>query len=237
GGLEVASNRLLQLINKGITVEQVAKVNSYFTEAGIMVHAYLMYGFPTQTAQETIDSMEMVRQLFKTGVLQSAFWHLFTMTAHSPVGLEPDKYKVKKVTEVIGTFANNDIEHIDPVGDHERFSDGLKKSLFNYMHGIGIEEPLFKWFEFKVPKTTIDPNFIQQALDEEVIANDKPETKYVWLGKVANVEYFTQSKKGNSREMAAIDFISSFSNIKIQLPKPQKPMYQKILNCFGIINP
>ncbi|MBI3718779.1 MAG: radical SAM protein [Sphingobacteriales bacterium] len=236
GGLEVASNRLLQLINKGITVEQVAKVNSYFTEAGIMVHAYLMYGFPTQTAQETIDSMEMVRQLFKTGVLQSAFWHLFTMTAHSPVGLEPDKYKVKKVTEVIGTFANNDIEHIDPVGDHERFSDGLKKSLFNYMHGIGIEEPLFKWFEFKVPKTTIDPNFIQQALDEEVIANDKPETKYVWLGKVANVEYFTQSKKGNSREMAAIDFISSFSNIKIQLPKPQADWLLQILPLLTVNN-
>lgn len=84
------------MINKGITVAQVARVNRNFTDAGIMVHAYLMYGFPTQTEQETIDSLEMVRQLFKTGVLQSAFWHLFTMTAHSPVGLEPDKYMVRK---------------------------------------------------------------------------------------------------------------------------------------------
>lgn len=235
GGLEVASNRLLQLINKGITVEQVAKVNRYFTEAGIMVHAYLMYGFPTQTAQETIDSLEMVRQLFKTGVLQSAFWHLFTMTAHSPVGLEPDKYKVKKVTEVTGTFANNDIEHIDPVGDHERFSDGLKKSLFNYMHGIGLDEPLSKWFEFKVPKTSIDPNFIQQALEEEGITIYKPETKYVWLGKVAKVEYFTQSKKGNSREMAAIDFISSFSNLKIQLPKAQADWLLQLFPMLTVI--
>jgi hypothetical protein len=96
GGLEVASDRLLQLIDKGITVAQVAVVNKNFTEAGIMVHAYLMYGFPTQTMQETIDSLEMVRQLFKTGVLQSAFWHQFAMTAHSPVGLDPSKFKVKK---------------------------------------------------------------------------------------------------------------------------------------------
>ncbi|RTL59182.1 MAG: radical SAM protein [Sphingobacteriales bacterium] len=235
GGLEVASNRLLQLINKGITVEQVAVVTRYFTEAGIMVHAYLMYGFPTQTAQETIDSLEMVRQLFKTGVLQSAFWHLFTMTAHSPVGLEPAKYKVQKVSEAVGSFANNDIEHIDPVGDHERFSDGLKKSLFNYMHGIGLEEPLHKWFEFKVPKTGVDPNFIQQALDEEQIVNNKPETKYVWLGKVANVEFFTQSKKGNSREMAAIDFISSFNNLKIQLPKAQADWLLQILPLFTLV--
>ncbi|MBC7868075.1 MAG: radical SAM protein, partial [Gloeobacteraceae cyanobacterium ES-bin-316] len=102
GGLEVASDRLLQLIEKGITVSQVARVNKHFTEAGIMVHAYLMYGFPTQTAQETIDSLEMVRQLFKAGILQSAFWHQFAMTAHSPVGLNPEKYKVVKETEAIG---------------------------------------------------------------------------------------------------------------------------------------
>ena len=105
GGLEVASDRLLELIQKGITVSQVARVNRHFTEAGIMVHAYLMYGFPTQTAQETIDSLEMVRQLFEAGILQSAFWHQFTMTAHSPVGLEPEKFRVrKKTTEALAVL-------------------------------------------------------------------------------------------------------------------------------------
>jgi radical SAM superfamily enzyme YgiQ (UPF0313 family) len=111
GGLEVASDRLLKLIDKGITVEQVAKVNRNFTEAGIMVHAYLMYGFPTQTAQETIDSLEMVRQMFRLGIMQSAFWHQFTMTAHSPVGMNPEKYSVSKQTGN-GSFANNDIIHM-----------------------------------------------------------------------------------------------------------------------------
>jgi radical SAM superfamily enzyme YgiQ (UPF0313 family) len=91
GGLEVASDRLLQLIDKGVTVEQVAKVTRNFTEAGVMVHAYLMYGYPTQTIQETVDSLEMVRQLFEAGVLQSGFWHQFAMTAHSPVGMYPEK--------------------------------------------------------------------------------------------------------------------------------------------------
>ena len=95
GGLEVASDRLLLLIQKGITVAQVARVNRHFTEAGIMVHAYLMYGFPTQTAQETIDSLEMVRQMFEAGVLQSAFWHQFAMTAHSPVGKYPERNNLK----------------------------------------------------------------------------------------------------------------------------------------------
>src|SRR6188474_1321025 len=163
GGLEVASDRLLGLIQKGITVAQVARVNKHFTEAGIMVHAYLMYGFPTQTAQETIDSLEMVRQLFEAGVLQSAFWHLFTMTAHSPVGLEPQKYKVKKRTQAVGNFANNDIEHVDPTGaKHEQFGFGLNKALINFMHGACLDYPLHRWFDFKTPKTSIAPDFIRK---------------------------------------------------------------------------
>jgi hypothetical protein len=48
------------------------------------------------------------------------------MTAHSPVGIHPEKFGVKK-TEAIGTFNNNDIDYIDSTGiDHNKFSFGLK---------------------------------------------------------------------------------------------------------------
>jgi hypothetical protein len=198
GGLEVASDRLLELIQKGVTVEQVAKVAAHFTEAGIMVHAYLMYGFPTQTAQETIDALEVVRQLFMLGVVQSGFWHQFAMTAHSPVGMNPENFKVKKVTEAIGAFANNDIEHIDPAGDHDRFSAGLRKSLFNYMHGICFDFPLQEWFEFKVPRTRIAPDYIETALDNQQEKEIKASTKVVWLGGDVALRVQQRSKKGRS---------------------------------------
>jgi hypothetical protein len=84
-----------------VTVEQVARVTRNFTEAGVMVHCYLMYGYPTQTVQETVDSLEMVRQLFEAGVLQSGFWHQFAMTAHSPVGIHPEKFGVKKKPKLL----------------------------------------------------------------------------------------------------------------------------------------
>jgi hypothetical protein len=197
GGLEVASDRLLALIEKGITVAQVAKVTQHFTEAGIMVHAYLMYGFPTQTVQETIDSLEMVRQLFAAGVLQSAFWHLFTMTVHSPVGMNPQKYKVKILTPTVGDFANNDLEHEDPTGaDHEQFSYGLKKSLHNYMQGACLDWPLQKWFNFKVPPTTVAPNYIAEVLSELQYQPAKSNTKVVWLGATPQINIVTKTKKG-----------------------------------------
>lgn len=168
GGLEVASNRLLELINKGVSVEQVSMVTSNFTKAGIMVHAYLMYGFPSQTEQETIDSLEMVRQMFELGIVQSGFWHQFALTAHSDVGLNPNKYGITPDNTLIKTlqkteklFANNDIEFTDNTGiTHSKFSSGLKQSLFNFMHGVGFENSLQNWFDFEIPEPNVAKDYI-----------------------------------------------------------------------------
>lgn len=165
GGLEVASDRLLKLIDKGITVPQVAQVCDNFTQADIMVHSYLMYGYPSQTVQETIDSLEMVRQLFDLGIIQSGFWHQFALTAHSPIGLNPEKYGITPHLSKI-TFANNDIQFTDSTGiDHPRFSEGLKASLYNYMHDNGFDIPLQEWFNFEIPETTIKESFIEECLN------------------------------------------------------------------------
>jgi hypothetical protein len=206
GGLEVASDRLLELIKKGVTVEQVAQVTRNFTESGIMVHAYLMYGFPTQTIQETVDSLEMVRQLFELGVLQSGFWHQFAMTAHSPVGMFPEEFGViPEQNEIM--FANNDINFKDKTGiNHDKFSFGLKKSLFNYMHGICFDYDLQDWFDFKIPKTKIPSDFIYNCLEKEQNFSVKPNAKIVWIGGTPQTEIFTKSKKGNSWEMMKLTF-------------------------------
>lgn len=184
GGLEVASNRLLKLIQKGVTVEQVAQVTRNFTKVGIMVHAYLMYAYPTQTVQETVDSLEMVRQLFEQGTIQSGFWHQFALTAHSPVGLAPADYGIVPVPETI-SFAHNDIQFTDSTGiDHNLFSEGLKKSLFNFMHGVGFDFSLQEWFDHEIPETTVLPDFITNCLvgSHHHVPLPKPSAKIVWLG-------------------------------------------------------
>ncbi len=172
GGLEVASNRLLKLMDKGVTVEQVARVTKSFSDSGIMVHAYLMYGFPTETIQETIDSLERVRQLFYHGCIQSGFWHKFTATAHSPIGQDPKSYNIKIINQPKKvTFAENGLEHSDPTRiDHDALGIGLKKALYNYMHGIGLDEDVRHWFNdsrLSIPKTKVPKNLIEQALTDE----------------------------------------------------------------------
>ncbi|RYJ41774.1 B12-binding domain-containing radical SAM protein [Flavobacterium beibuense] len=235
GGLEVASDRLLELIQKGVTVAQVARVTRNFTEAGIMVHAYLMYGFPTQTAQETVDSLEMVRQMFELGILQSGFWHQFAMTAHSPVGMYPEKFGVLKETEAIGAFANNDIVHIDKTGtNHDKFSYGLKKSLFNYMHGICFDYPLQDWFEFKVPRTKVQHDYIYNVLHEDDSFTVKPTAKVVWIGGKPAVSYFTKNKKGRTFELAAFTFHDKKESYTIQVNKEQGEWLVALLHQIAV---
>ncbi len=172
GGLEVASDRLLNLMKKGVSVEQVARVTKGFADAGILVHAYLMYGFPTQTLQDTVDALEYVRQLFENGCIQSGFFHRFSCTVHSPVGLDPAAYGIELMPLPETTFARNDIGFTDPTPmppgvDHDVLGQGLRKAIYNYMHGLCVDDDVRRWFEHlpcPVPRPTVKRGKIAKAL-------------------------------------------------------------------------
>ena len=166
GGLEVASDRLLKKMKKGVDIGQVARVTNAFTQNGIMVHAYLMYGFPTQTEQETIDSLEVVRQLFEHNCIQSAFWHQFTTTVHSPIGVNPDDFDITITGPAFEGFAQNDLWHEDPKGaEHANYKKGLNLALHNYLNGIGLDMELQDWFEFEIPETSHSYQLIENYLN------------------------------------------------------------------------
>lgn len=236
GGLEVASDRLLSKMQKGVTVGQVARVTDGFTQAGIMVHAYLMYGFPTQTTQETIDSLEMVRQLFENGVLQSGFWHRFAMTSHSPVGLAPEAFDVQRIGPDFGGFADNDLYHDDPTGaNHDLFSEGLRKSLFNYMHGVGFELPLAKWFDSKVPPTTIPPNYIQRQIAhrEDTIRKN---AFVIWLGNLPSLDYFEVKQGKKTVQMSELHFYHKKNDFVLALPASIGEFWTDIFLKIAVAN-
>ncbi len=181
GGLEVASDRLLQLMDKGVSVASAARVAQAFQRAGVRVHAYLMYGFPTQTDQETADAMETVRQLFAAGLLDSAFWHRFVLTRHSRIFSEPERYGVSyRVPE--GVFAANDIPHEDPNGgDHDAWDEPLVQALEAWMRGEATVRPAATWIPEGLPGPAVDPTLVQAALPDPS-PPVKPHARLIWLG-------------------------------------------------------
>jgi len=199
GGLEAASDRILKLMNKGVTVGQVAQACRNFSDAGIMVHAYLMHGFPTQTAQETVDALEIVRQFFREGLIQSAFWHQFTATVHSDVGRHPERYGCSIAGRPAGAFARNDLVHEDPTGcDHQAYAQGLKKAVYNFMHGLGTDLPVRSWFDFKVPAVSIRRDCVPQAISEKPAPDGKLMSSHlVWIEDLPHPVQAHPAKKGN----------------------------------------
>ena len=158
GGLEVASDRLLRLMDKGVTIQQTVDACRHLHNAGIMVHTYLMYGFPSETLQESIDALETVRRMFDEGIVQSAFWHRYAMTCHSPSGLHPELFGARRTNNVLNPFCNNEVDWMPANGGSRQFNydidavgSALRLATYNYMYGLGLDQDVRRWF----PKKTL----------------------------------------------------------------------------------
>ena len=149
-GLECADDRLLALMRKGITLERARAACEAFASAGILVHAYLMYGYPSQTRAETLGALDFLRRLFADGLVQSAFWHRFALTVHSPLAADPPPglRPVVPPPPRTGRFALNEIPY-EARGAARAATDlgpGLALATYNYMLGRGLDLPVSFWF-------------------------------------------------------------------------------------------
>ncbi|MEG2646666.1 MAG: B12-binding domain-containing radical SAM protein [Mucinivorans sp.] len=150
GGLEVASPEVLTKINKGVTIQGARRAMENLTSNSIMVHAYLMYGFPGETFAQTVASLDTVRDMFSQGLIQSAFWHRFTLTIHSPIGCDATNYGARITGSTTNPFANNGVDFQDDhTYDLDLVGDALSRATYNYMHAIGFDKPAKKWFNTK----------------------------------------------------------------------------------------
>ncbi len=238
GGLEAASDRLLKLMNKGVTVEQAALACSHFVRAGIMVHAYLMYGFPTQTDQETIDSLEVVRQFFHHGLVQSAFWHEFTATVHSDVGRHPEKYSCTIRSRPVGGFAKNDLVHEDPIGCAPRdYAQGLNKAICNYMQGIGTDFPIKGWFDFPVRRVSTKKDRVEQATRKKQVSDEKRMgSRIVWHENPPMYVAGEPAKKGGQARKDRFVFYMKNGSVELVVDSETGAWLNSVFGRFGVQN-
>ena len=167
GALETASARTLALMDKGIALDTAARAADALADAGILVHAYLMYAFPTQTRQEAVDALEYVRQLFEAGAIHSAYWHRFALTAHSPIARHPERFGIRLAPCAPARFARNEIPYEDPVPvDWGAVGAGLRAAVYNYMLGIGLREDVRMRFGMPVKKPALRRDAVRTMLEK-----------------------------------------------------------------------
>ncbi|WP_147635046.1 B12-binding domain-containing radical SAM protein [Treponema pectinovorum] len=192
-GLESATGNGLTAIHKGTDLQTIVEACCAFKEAGVLVHAYMIYGYWFETPQDLINSMETLRQFYANGLLDSSYWHKFVLTRHSRVydewkkGEHPELKVIEEKS--IPIFAKNAL-HFEGEKKSQKYGAGLNYSLNEWMHFTDIEKPVSYWFDFPVPKPTVSSDFIKKLISkyEEkrdfIFRKELPldRKKIIWLG-------------------------------------------------------
>ena len=190
-GLESATGNGLNAIHKGTDLESIVGACCAFKEAGILVHAYMIYGYWWEKPEDLINSMETLRQFYANGLLDSCFWHKFVLTRHSRVYNEWKEGKIPDLKPIdpqekqnAPLFAKNGL-HFEGEKKSEKYGAALDFSLNQWMHGEGLEKPVQKWFDFSVPHPTVPKNFIENLIAKYEAKRDQ-EFKEIPVSKHGN---------------------------------------------------
>ena len=174
GGIEMACGEGLSNINKGIDIKTLVFSLAAFKEAGILTHAYMIYGYYNETPQMLIDSAETLRQLFKAGLLDSSFFHKFTLTKHSTLFAEWEAGKHPDLHPIFPKNNFTDYElHFKGEEKSEKYGAPLSLAVNAWMHKKSLDKPVEKWFNFPMPKPTVKKDFVEKALEEYEITKNQ----------------------------------------------------------------
>jgi radical SAM superfamily enzyme YgiQ (UPF0313 family) len=180
GGIEIATERGLAMMDKGFDLASLVRTLVAMRRAGLLVHAYLIYGFPGQPVADIIDSAEFCRQLFASDLIDSAFWHRFVLTRHSRMYREwrEGKRPPLKPLDREWSFANNDLS-FEGEKAFERFDAPLSAALAAWMEGADLEKPASAWFGKATPKASIAEDCVESLIDkaEKALDSESPSPK------------------------------------------------------------
>jgi hypothetical protein len=183
GGIEIATERGLAMTDKGFDLPSLVETLVAMKRAGLLVHTYLIYGFPGQTEKDILESAEFCRQLFASGLVDSAFWHRFVLTRHSRMHREwkDGKRPELKPIDKPWTFANNDLS-FEGYARFDRYDERLAASLAAWMDGRDLDVPLFP-----SPPDYVE-TLISQAEERLDSKAPNPDARLFWIAGAPIVE-------------------------------------------------
>jgi len=143
-GIETGNNRLLKLINKKTTLNQAKQAAKLIRKAGIHWTGYFMMGLPTETKQETYQTLKFMREL-KPDFASLSTYEPFPGTRLFEIGIEkgliqkdrtledfynicPKYYYVKDINKRVDTMSSEEFEHLE---------SQMKRAFHRYNMGLG----------------------------------------------------------------------------------------------------
>ena len=151
-GLETYNARLMDFMKKGITQESVRRICSDCVDLGIAVHCYVIVGFPTETEEESLETMNFIVENDKLNQSYGFSCQpcLFDLEKEAPIMSDPGGYGVQRIMRPasedlsLGFFyevkTGMTPEEAEKVYQHvyEKISEVVCELPFNYSMADGL---------------------------------------------------------------------------------------------------
>ena len=102
------------------------------------------------------------------------------------------------------------------------------------MHDIGFDLPLQRWFDFKIPSTSIKKDFIHSSLLQDPYLPIHPADKIIYLGAKASHTVITKMKHGKNIEVLNLRFDTKESRFEIEVEKEKGYWLLELLEKLSI---
>lgn len=98
-GLESFNQRMMDFMKKGITQDSVRRITQDCLDLGIAVHCYIIVGFPTETEDEALETMNFIVQnnRLNTSYGFSCQPCLFDLEKEAPIMSDPGSYGIRRI--------------------------------------------------------------------------------------------------------------------------------------------
>ena len=128
-GVESGSERIMELINKGVDFNQRMEVLKDSSDYNIWNFAFVFLGFPSETREDALKTIEMICK--NTDIISSYGRSVFALGKHTKLSENPEKFSI---TEIY----HND-EEFSPTYEF-KISKGMNSQELQEMANVCIKE-------------------------------------------------------------------------------------------------
>ena len=146
-GVESGNQRILNLMKKGTTVDDIPMVLQESRAAGIKNMVYIMFGFPSETKDEFLDTIRFLQE--HTASIDLVSSSIFGLQKRSAIYKHPAEYGLETKTEK-RTVLDEKITYVSKKGLQNEEAKSLRRKYKRTLQKLNTVPKVFDYFKEQI---------------------------------------------------------------------------------------
>lgn len=147
-GVESGNQRILDVMKKGTQVEIAAQILQESHAVGIKNAAYIMFGFPTETKEEFLDTINFLKQ--NKNAIDLVTTSIFGLQKGGKVYANPEAFGVAEIMETERTVLDTSITYITSIGMQREDARDMRRKYMKTIKNIEKFPRVLNYFKEQV---------------------------------------------------------------------------------------